>query len=251
MFKDKVVIVTGAAAGLGLAAARRFCTARARVALVDIDEVAVRDAAVKLAESGGEAMAVQCDVADAGSVERMVAAVTERFGRLDIAYNNAGIQGKVTKTADVEAADFCRIISVNLAGVFNCMKYELRQMIKQGQGGCIVNCSSQSGLVGSAGTSVYTAAKHGVIGLTKCAALEYIGQGIRINAVCPGAVRTQLVEKAVCSVPEYEKELLRNIPVGRMAEPEELADVVMWLASPANSFMVGQAVVADGGYTIK
>lgn len=251
MFSGKCVFITGAAAGLGFAVARKFAEAGAYVAMADINGEAVQAAAVKLQKSGSKILALQCDVTDIKSVEQILAEVAERFGGVDIAYNNAGVQGQIMKLADVEPTDFCRIVGVNLGGVFNCMKHELKLMRQQKNGGCIINCSSQSGIVGSAGTAVYTAAKHGVIGLTKCAALEYIGQNIRINAICPGAIRTNMVAQAISSSPEIEKELLRNIPAGRMAEPEEIAGLVLWLASAESSFVVGQAIVADGGYTIK
>ena len=177
----------------------------------------------------------------------MVQKAVSTFGRLDAAFNNAGIHVARADTADVERRDFDRIIAVNLRGVFNCMKHELRQMRTQSSG-AIVNCSSQSGFVGIAGLGAYTASKHGVIGLTKAAALEYAPQSIRINAVCPGTTETPLVKGLMQREPGRLDEVIAGIPLGRMGRPEEIASAVLWLCSPDASFMIGQTLMPDGGY---
>lgn len=190
-------------------------------------------------------MAVEAEVV--AMVEQTVAA----FGRLDMAYNNAGIQVAVAETADLSGEEFDRAIAVNLKGVFNCLKYELQQIKKQGRGGAIVNCSSTGGIIGTAGMAAYTAAKHGVIGLTKCAALEYAAKGIQINAICPGVTETPMVAKAVADVPEHMAAIMNNIPAKRFASSEEIAAMVLWLCSEGAGFMIGQAVIVDGGYTVQ
>jgi NAD(P)-dependent dehydrogenase (short-subunit alcohol dehydrogenase family) len=249
-FENKVALVTGAGSGIGLATARAFAEAGAAVALADVDEPAVRAAAEALVAAGHRALAIRCDVTTeaevAATVERTVAA----FGRLDAAYNNAGVHAPVVETADARGEDFDRVIAINLRGIWSCMKYELRQMRTQGSGS-IVNCSSQSGLVGTANLGAYTASKHGVIGLTKAAALEYAPKGIRINAVCPGTTDTPMVANAVARAPEHMDAIIRDIPLGRLGRAEEIAATVLWLCSPGAGFMIGQAIVPDGGYTIR
>jgi NAD(P)-dependent dehydrogenase (short-subunit alcohol dehydrogenase family) len=246
-FDAKAALVTGAAAGIGLAAARAFAEAGAAVALADIDEEAARAAAQVLVAEGHKAIGLRCDVTDETSVAAMVEKSVSAFGRLDAAFNNAGIHVVRANTADVEAKDFDRIIAVNLRGVFNCMKHQLRQMRMQG-GGAIVNCSSQSGFVGIAGLGAYTASKHGVIGLTKAAALEYAPLGIRINAICPGTTETPLVKGLMQREPGRLDKVIADIPLGRMGRPEEIASAVLWLCSAGASFMIGQTVTPDGGY---
>ena len=246
-FENKVALITGAAAGIGFASAEAFVNAGASVVLADIDGAAAKEAAGKLTAAEHKALGLRCDVADEDEVAAMIRAAVAAFGRIDAAFNNAGVHVVRADTADVEGRDFDRIIAINLRGVFNCMKHELRQMLQQGSG-AIVNCSSQSGLVGIAGLGAYTASKHGVIGLTKAAALEYAAKGIRINAVCPGTTETPLVQGLMKTEPGRLDAVIRDIPLGRMGRPEEIASAVLWLCSDGAGFMIGQTVMPDGGY---
>jgi len=247
-FEGKVAVVTGAASGMGLVTARSFAEAGAAVALADIDEKAARTAVDDLIAAGHRAIAVRCNVADEAEVAAMVDQTVEIFGRLDAAFNNAGIQSPAVETADASGAEFDRVIAVNLRGVWNCMKYELKQMRQQGSG-AIVNCSSIGGLIGLPGRAVYHAAKHGVLGLTKSAALEYASRGIRINAVCPGTVDTPMVSAMLAKEADAMKEIMRDQPIGRLGRPEEIASAVLWLCSPGAGFVIGHALTVDGGFT--
>ena len=249
-FKDKVALVTGGASGIGLATARAFAEAGAAVAIADINEDAARTAADKLVAAGHKAIGIRCAVENEADAAAMVAQTVSTFGRLDAAFNNAGIHVAVAETADAEGSDFDRIIAINLRGIFTCMKHELRQMREQGSG-VIVNCSSQSGFVGLPGLGAYTASKHGVIGLTKAAALEYAPRGIRINCICPGTTETPLVRGLVEQEPGRLDAVIKDIPLGRMGREEEIASAVLWLCSPGAGFMVGQTLMPDGGYTAR
>jgi NAD(P)-dependent dehydrogenase (short-subunit alcohol dehydrogenase family) len=248
-FENQVALVTGAASGIGLATARAFAGAGTAVALADVDEEALRTAVEDLVSAGRKAIAIRCNVADEDAVAAMVQQTISTFGQLDIAFNNAGVHAPVAETADALGEDFDRVMAINLRGIWNCMKYELRHMRERGSG-AIVNCSSQSGLVGTAGLGAYTASKHGVIGLTKSAALEYAVKGIRINAVCPGSADTPMVANALAKEPETMRAVMKEIPMGRLARAEEIASAVLWLCSPGAGFMVGQVIVPDGGYTV-
>jgi len=248
MFQGKVALVTGAGSGLGLAAAQAFAAEGASVVLADIDEGAVKAAAARLVASGHQALAVQCNVADETQVKAMVDLTVATYGHLDAAYNNAGINSPVAETADASGDEFERVNGVNLRGIWNCMKYELLQMREQGSG-AIVNCSSLGGLVGIAGRGVYHASKHGVIGLTKSAALEYATRGVRINAVCPGIIETPMVAEMLAREPEAMKALMKEQPIGRLGRSDEIASAVLWLCSPGASFVIGHALAVDGGYT--
>jgi NAD(P)-dependent dehydrogenase (short-subunit alcohol dehydrogenase family) len=247
-FKDKVAVVTGAASGMGYATAKAFAEAGAAVALADVREDAVRSAAESLAASGHKTIGIQCNVADEGEVAATIDRTVSEFGRLDVAFNNAGVQSPATETADIPGEEFDRVTAINLRGVWTCMKHELRHMREQGSG-AIVNCSSIGGLIGLPGRSAYHAAKHGVIGLTRSAALEYASRGIRINAVCPGTINTPMVSEMLAKEPEAMKEILRDQPIGRLGRPEEIASAVLWLCSPGASFVIGHALAVDGGFT--
>jgi NAD(P)-dependent dehydrogenase (short-subunit alcohol dehydrogenase family) len=249
LFQDKVAFITGGGSGIGLATARAFADAGASIAVVDLDLNAARSAAELIQADGHAAIAIACDVAIENQVASAMAETIKAFGRLDAAFNNAGIHAPVSETADADGADFDRVIAVNLRGVWNCMKHQLLWMREQGSG-AIVNCSSQSGVVGTAGLGAYTASKHGVIGLTRSAALEYAKRGIRINAICPGTSDTPMVAQAVASSPEHMQSIVSGIPAGRLGKAAEIASAVIWLCSPGAAFTIGQAIVIDGGYTV-
>ena len=244
MVDGKVVVVTGAASGLGRAAAVAFAREGASLALADIDVAGLAETADHI----GGALTIETDVTEAAQVDAMVAAVVDRYGQLDCAFNNAGIEGKAgTTTIEYEEDDWDRVVRIDLKGVWLCMKYEIMQMLRQG-GGSIVNTASIAGLVGLTGSSPYVAAKHGVVGLTKTAALEYARLGVRVNAVCPGVFDTPLLERILGNTPERKEMYLDAQPIGRLGEPEELAEAVVWLCSDAASFVTGQSMPVDGGY---
>jgi NAD(P)-dependent dehydrogenase (short-subunit alcohol dehydrogenase family) len=250
-FENKVALVTGAASGLGLATAKAFAESGASVALADWNEKAVHSAAEELSDKGHKTLAIQCDVADDVQVEAMVQQIVTTFGRLDAAYNNAGVQNLLAETADTTREDYDRVMGINLRGVWSCMKFELQQMRKQGSG-AIVNCSSLGGLVGGAERGIYHAAKHGVLGFTKSAALEYAARGIRINAVCPGMIQTPMSDQMVAAGQgEALAALEKMVPMARVGRPEEIADAVLWLCSPAASYVTGQSISVDGGFIMR
>lgn len=248
ILKGHVALVTGAGGGIGLATARAFADAGASVVLADRDEAALGKGVEGIRSAGHDAIGVTCDVTDTAQVAATIAQAVATYGRLDAAFNNAGINSEGAPLLETSDDEFDRIIDVNLRGVWNCMKAELRHMLAQGSG-AIVNCSSIGGMVGSRGRSAYSASKHGVIGLTRSAALEYAPQGIRINAVCPGMVNTPM---AVAVTKNYDPDLVRAMvsrePIGRFGEAEEIAAAVVWLCTPAASFMVGHAMAVDGGF---
>lgn len=245
--KEKVVMITGAAAGIGLACAEAFAKAGATTILVDINKPETQ--ARKLTDEGFKAVAYGCDVSDTQAVKEMVDWIVATYGRLDAALNNAGIQTPQRPMAEITDEEFDRTVAVDLKGVWNCMRYEIIQMLKQG-GGAIVNTSSQGGVTGFPGQAAYIACKHAVIGLTRTAAIDYAAKGIRINAICPGAIRTPMAEELIRRNPDLEQELIRDIPAGRLGKPEEIANAVLWLCSPQASFVDGHALLVDGAFSI-
>jgi NAD(P)-dependent dehydrogenase (short-subunit alcohol dehydrogenase family) len=248
LFEGQVALVTGAGGGIGLATARAFAEAGASVIVADSDVALLETAADGLRAAGHRALAVTCDVTDRGQVKAMIEQAVRAFGRLDAAFNNAGINSDGAPLIETEDDEFDNIVNVNLRGVWNCMKAELRQMVAQGSG-AIVNCSSIGGMRGSKGRAAYSASKFGVIGLTRASALDYAGKGIRINAVCPGIIgNTPMAAKVTRNYnPDIIKAFTAAEPIGRLGEPEEIAAAVLWLCSPAASFVIGHAMAIDGG----
>ena len=247
--EGKVALVTGAGSGIGRATALTFAREGASVVVADLSVDGGKETVAMAGELAGDALFVEADVTRASAVESLVRECVAAYGRLDCAVNNAGITSSArVRTHELPEDAWDEVIAVNLKGVWLCLKYEIAQMLEQGSG-AIVNISSIAGLVGIANTSSYTATKHGVVGLTKTAALEYGGEGIRINAVCPGYTRTALVDQAVALRPDLAEWAVERHPIGRMAEPREIAEASVWLCSDAASFVTGHAMPVDGGYT--
>jgi NAD(P)-dependent dehydrogenase (short-subunit alcohol dehydrogenase family) len=250
-FAGKVAFVTGAGSGIGRAAALAFAREGASVVVADVSEPGSQKTVRLVEELGGQAIAVRCDVTRSDDIKAGLAKTIETFGRLDFAFNNAGIEPKnAAPTADYDEDEWDRIIDINLRGVFLCMKHEIPLILKQG-GGAIVNTSSGAGVIGIKGSPAYTAAKHGLLGLTKAAALDYAPQNIRINSVCPGYIETPMMDRFTGGTPEGRAKVVGEEPIGRMGKPEEIAAAVIWLCSDAAAFMIGHAMVIDGGQTIQ
>jgi len=249
-FAGRVAFITGGASGIGRATALAFARVGASVAVADVSEKGNQETARLIEEESGRALAVKCDVSRSDDVQTALNNTIGAFGRLDFAFNNAGIEPKnPAPTADYEEEEWNRIIDIDLRGVFLCMKHEIPLMLKQG-GGAIVNTSSGAGIIGIKGSPAYTAAKHGVIGLTRAAALDYAGQNIRVNAICPGYIATPMMDRFTGGTPEGRAKVISDEPIGRMGRPEEIANAVLWLCSDAASFVVGHALVVDGGQTV-
>ncbi|MEI1682927.1 glucose 1-dehydrogenase [Acinetobacter baumannii] len=250
LLEQQVTLVTGAASGIGLATAKLFAKEGAIVALIDYDKERLINAQKELDHLSVSTLAIQCDVSDEESVKSAITQVIDTFGRLDIAFNNAGIQSPIAEVAEADGEEFDRVHAINLKGIWNCMKYELIQMKKQSSG-AIVNTSSLGGLVGIAGRAAYHSSKHAVIGLTKSAALEYADIGIRINAICPGIIETPMVAGMLEQEQDAMQELMKDVPIKRLGQAEEIAQAVLWLSGPYSKFVIGHALVIDGGYTIR
>ena len=245
--KNRVAVVTGGSSGIGRASALAFNERGARVVVADVDVKGGEETIRMIKETGGEGLFVGTDVSKWAEVEAMVHKTVQAYGRLDYAFNNAGVtQNIYAPTAECTEEDWDRIMNTNLKGVWLCMKYEIPQMLKQG-GGAIVNNSSFTGLVGYQRRPAYSVSKHGVIGLTRTAALEYAEAGIRINAVCPGYIRTPMVESAIKKDLGVEERATKMTPLGRMGRAEEIAEAVVWLCSDSASFVIGHPLVVDGG----
>jgi NAD(P)-dependent dehydrogenase (short-subunit alcohol dehydrogenase family) len=245
--KAKVALVTGGTSGIGQETAVLFAKAGASVAIAGRREREGKETLELVHAAGGEGLFLRTDVSKAADVDNLVQKTVEKFGRLDIAFNNAGIEGTYMPIVRQSEADWDRTIEVNLKGVWLCLKYEIRQMLKQGGGGAIVNMASIMGSIGFIGAAAYTASKHGVIGLTKAAALETARARIRINAVCPAFVETPMLDR-ICTAPAAHKHLLGCHPIGRFGKPSEVAEAVVWMCSESSSFMTGQSLVLDGGF---
>lgn len=248
-FTGKVAFVTGAANGIGRAAALAFAREGASVVVADVSEQGKQETVHMIEEAGGRALVVQCDVARAEDIKAALDRTVETFGRLDFAFNNAGVEQPLTATAEITEQEWDRILGINLRGVFLCMTREIPLMLEQG-GGVIVNTSSGAGVKGFAGQAAYCAAKFGLIGLTKAAALDYAKANIRVNAVCPGIIETPMMDRFSGGTPEGRDRVIAQEPVGRMGRPEEIAAAVVWLCSDAAAFVVGHAMVIDGGQTV-
>src|SRR5881392_4291857 len=250
-FAGKVAFVTGAANGIGRAAALAFARQGAKVVAADIAEQGNRETARLIEQQGGRALAVKCNVTQTDDVKAALEKTVAAFGRLDFAFNNAGIEPrKPAPTADYDEEEWNRIIDIDLRGVFLCMKHEIPLILRQG-GGAIINTSSGAGIIGIKGSPAYTAAKHGLLGLTKAAALDYAAQNIRVNAVCPGYIDTPMMDRFTGGTPEGRAKAVAEEPVGRMGKPEEIAAAVIWLCSDAAAFMISHAMVIDGGQTVQ
>ncbi len=242
----KTAFITGAASGIGASTASMLLREGARVCITDVTDIRDEELSHMISERPDNSLFLKADVSDDSQVEKVIRGTVERFGSLDFAFNNAGIEGKQVPTAEYDQSDFDRVIAINLKGVWLCMRHEIDYMLKRGHGS-IVNNSSIAGLRGFSNLSAYTASKHGVIGLTKSAALEYAKSGIRVNAVCPGVIRTAMVDRVIGGDPEVEKMYTGMEPIGRMGVPREIGEAVLWLFSDSSSFVTGHAMIVDGG----
>lgn len=249
--RDKVVLVTGGASGIGRATVNRLADDGAHVVVADMQVDLAAEAVAEVQKADGSAEICELDVADHGAVAAAVAAIAAEHGRLDGAFNNAGIGGPTAKVVDIDPAEWARVLAVNLTGVFNCVQAEIAQMVTQETGGSIVNTASIGGVIALPRAAGYNAAKHGVVGLTKTAAIEYGSRNIRVNAVCPGFIDTPMLEAGAAATPERRDLIAGAVPMRRVAGPEEVADVVAWLLSAQSGYVTGVAMPVDGGFTAK
>ncbi len=249
IFTGKVAFITGAGTGIGRATAIAFAQAGASVVVTGLSDPSIRETEQLIRDMGGQALAIRCDVTRAEEVKAALDQTISQFGRFDFAFNNAGVEQPVTATADLTEEEWDRIVDVNLRAVFLCMKYQIPLLQKQG-GGVIVNTSSGAGVKGFRGQAAYAAAKHGVIGLTRSAALDYAGENIRVNSVCPGIISTPMMDRFTGGTVQGREAVIAQEPVGRMGKPEEIAATVLWLCSDLAAFVVGASIVVDGGQTV-
>jgi NAD(P)-dependent dehydrogenase (short-subunit alcohol dehydrogenase family) len=249
-FEDTVVLVTGAASGIGLDTARTFAREGATVILSDIQHEKGEQAADELKSKGLAAEFIHCDISDVDSIDKLFESIKENHGRLDVAFNNAGIEGNMGPLDSLTLDDWNRVISINLTSVFRCMQHQITMMREAGSG-VIINCSSIAGLVGTQGGGIYCASKHGVIGLTKAAALDLASENIRVNAICPGAIDTAMVQRAISANPGVKSIIESQQPIGRMGTVEEISAAVLWLSRPESALVTGMALPLDGGWTAK
>ena len=245
-FKDKVVLVTGASTGIGRATALKFAQEGAKVVICDVNEDGGQTTLMDIKKITDNCFFFKCDISQEKDIKVLIQKTIDKFGRLDVAYNNAGVEGQPTSTTDCTSEAWDKVININLKGVWMCMKYEIQQMLKQG-GGKIINCSSIAGLVGFEALPAYVASKHGVLGLTKTAALEYASKNIRVNALCPGVIETPMLTRFTQG---HNEVMAEQVPMKRVGQPEEMADCVLWLASDKSSYVTGQAIAADGGWIV-
>lgn len=246
-FSDQVIFITGASSGIGQATALQFAKAKAKVMLADINSDHGLKVVNQIREQGGHAAFVKCDVSKEQEVKKAITETIEVFGQLDCAFNNAGIEGQSAMTANCSSENWNNVLQTNLTGVWYCMKYQIAEMLKK-KSGTIVNCSSIAGLVGFQTSAAYVASKHGLLGLTKTAALEYAPSNIRINAICPGVIQTPMIDRFTRGEEGKLQQLSAGEPIGRVGEASEIAECVLWLSSRASSFVVGHPLVADGGW---
>jgi len=249
LLEGKSIIITGGSTGIGRATAIRCAEEGAAVVIADINKAEAQVTCDGIKASGGNVMFVETDVTDSGAVKAMIEATVDTYGALDGAFNNAGIEGAFTNILKMTEAEFDLTVKVDLKGVWLCLKYEIEQIVSQGTGGSIVNTASVAGLVGTRGASAYSAAKHGVVGLTKCAALEFARKKIRVNAVCPGVIETPMLERIMAETGLDRAAFENQEPMNRFGDPREIGEAVVWLLSAHSSFVTGVALPVDGGYT--